>query len=138
MSDYKNQWETAKKKFENTSGVKKPAPTKKNLFGQAVRQKVGIADAFGKVDKLMPDDDGSTMKQQDLDKLGPLVSAAVLEVRDYIKLLSDAIDKEKNEHGKGADAIYRDLKILKAGAGSHDGSHEGEARPDLCGAPGEQ
>ena len=30
------------------------------------------------------------------------------------QLLTDSIDKEKEEHGKGADAIYRDLKILKA------------------------
>jgi len=114
MSNFQQQWETAKKKFENTTGVKKPAPTKKNLFGKAVRQKVGIGEAFGKVDKLMPEDDGSTMSQKDLDKLGPLVSAASQEVRDYLKLLTQAIDGEKNEHGKGAEAIYRDLKILKA------------------------
>jgi hypothetical protein len=43
MSDYKGEWEAAKTKFENSTGVKKPAPTKKNLFGKAVRQKVGIA-----------------------------------------------------------------------------------------------
>jgi len=118
MSDYKGDWETAKTTFEESTGVKKPAPTKKNLFGKAVRQKVGIAEAFGKVDKLMPDtnkiDEMTAMKQKEVDELGPLVSKAGQEVRDYIKLLTDAIDKEKEEHGKGADAIYRDLKILKA------------------------
>lgn len=114
MSDYQGEWEAAKEKFENTTGVKKPAPTKKNLFGKVVRQKVGIGEAFGAVDKLMPEDEGATMRQKDLDKLGALVSAAAQEVRDYLKLLTDAIDKEKEEHGKGADAIYRDLKILKA------------------------
>jgi hypothetical protein len=114
MSDYKGEWEAAKTTFEESTGVKKPAPTKKNLFGKAVRQKVGIAEAFGKVDKLMPEDDGETMRQKDLDKLGQLVSTAGQEVRDYLKLLTDSIDKEKEEHGKGAEAIYRDLKILKA------------------------
>lgn len=114
MSDYKKKWEDAKKKFENTTGVKKPAPTKKNLFGKAVRQKVGIGEAFGKVDKLMPDDDGTSMQQKDVEKLGPLVTTASQEVTNYIKFLTDAINKEKTEHGKGADAIYRDLKILKA------------------------
>lgn len=114
MSNYKGEWESAKKAFESTTGVKKPAPTKKNIFGKAVRQKVGIAEAFGKVDKLMPEDDGTNMKQKDLEQLGRLVSAAGQEVRDYLKLLTEAIDAEKDEHGKGADAIYRDLKILKA------------------------
>jgi hypothetical protein len=114
MSDYKGEWQAAKTRFEESSGVKKPAPTKKNLFGKAVRQKVGIAEAFGKVDKLMPEDDGETMREKDLEKLGPLVSTAGQEVRNYLKLLTDAIDNEKEEHGKGADAIYRDLKILKA------------------------
>lgn len=114
MSDYKGEWESAKKTFENTAGVKKPAPTKKNIFGKVVREKVGIGEAFGKVDKLMPDDDGATMKQKDLEQLAKLVSAAGQEVRAYLKLLTDAIDKEKEEHGKGAEAIYRDLKILKA------------------------
>lgn len=114
MSDFKKQWEAAKKKFESTAGVSKPAPTKQNLFGKAVRQKVGIGEAFGKVDKLMPQDDGTTMKPKDLESLGRLVSAANEEVRGYINFLTQAITKEKDEHGKGADAIYRDLKILKA------------------------
>lgn len=114
MSDFKGQWEASKKKFEATAGVKKPAPTKKNIFGKAVRQKVGIGSAFEKVDKLMPTDAGLEMKQKDVEKLGPLVTAAGHEVRKYIDLLTGAIDKEKTEHGKGADAIYRDLKILKA------------------------
>lgn len=114
MSDFKAQWEAAKGRFENTAGVKKPAPTKKNIFGKAVRQKVGIGSAFERVDKLMPVDDGTSMAQKDLEKLGPLVSAASAEVKSYIALLTTAIDKEKTEHGKGADAIYRDLKILKA------------------------
>lgn len=114
MSDFKGEWEAAKSTFENTTGVKKPAPTKKNVFGKAVRQKVGIGEAFGKVDKLMPEDDGSTMKQKDLEQLGRLVSAAAQEVKDYVKMLTEAINAEKDEHGKGAEAIYRDLKILKA------------------------
>jgi hypothetical protein len=114
MSDFKGEWEAAKSTFENTTGVKKPAPTKKNVFGKAVRQKVGIGEAFGKVDKLMPDDDGSTMKQKDLEQLGRLISAAAQEVKDYVKMLTEAINAEKDEHGKGAEAIYRDLKILKA------------------------
>lgn len=114
MSDYKAKWKSAKAKFEGSTGVKKPAPTKKNLFGKAVRQKVGIGETLGKFDKLMPASHDTPLDAKTQEQLGRIASQVGEEVRSYLDLLNDAINKEKDEHGKAAGSIYRDLKILRA------------------------
>jgi hypothetical protein len=107
---YAEDWQTAKEKFENDTGLKKPAAKGKFLF-VSWRKPSGIEDALKDIDKV------AVTKKEDLDekvfkKWEDLIATLTKKQTAYLKTLDDSIKNEKDESGKSD--LYRHMKILKA------------------------
>src|SRR5689334_13399076 len=112
VSEYANQWKTAKTRFENESGASKPAEKGKVLFIE-YRKSTHIESTLEKLDKALK---GAAQIDTAPAGIIPTAEKLVADLKQrgdaYMQKLNTEVAKEKNAKGKSD--LYRSLKILRA------------------------
>ena len=112
MSNFSQEWATAKTKFENDTDAKKPVQKGKVLF-ISYRKSTKIEGALESLDKLCPGQtDLQTATAEVHGKAAPLIEELKKKTDAYRKELDDAIKLEKPD--KANSETYRSLKVLRA------------------------
>ena len=111
---YLSRWETAKTKFENATGEKKPKP--KGFFNSFFNH-TGLTGALKDMDAIVPLLQPGAIKEAE----GPKVLAKAEEksakltksINEYLKILERDAKMEKADNNAKTD-LYRNLKVLTA------------------------
>lgn len=106
MGNMLNRWTKAKDDFETRTGLKKPKG-KKSILGISI-QSSGIEKSLGDLEDLMDEEiNGKVLK-----KIEPAFTKFKKNAKDYMKVLTDAIDASDVDEEK---ATYnKQSRILKA------------------------
>ncbi len=112
MATYSQRWTTAKTKFEDSTGVKKPKPTGVfNKFFNHTSLTAALAECDGNVGIM------ATAAPKDKPKLLVAAEKSVPKmstaISTYVKVLEDSANDEKSD-AKAKTELYRHLKLLIA------------------------
>jgi hypothetical protein len=114
MATYLQRWETAKTKFTNATGEKKPKPTG---FFNSFFNHTGLTSALKDADAVAAQLSAGATKPEDMPKVlakgDDKFAKLSREITEYLKILDKDAKMEKADNNAKTD-LYRNLKVLSA------------------------
>lgn len=113
-TNYLARWETAKTKFTNATGVKKPKP--KGFFNSFFNH-TGLTTALKEMDAIGAQLEAGATKPEEMPKVlakaDDKVSKLTKAINDYLKILENNAKTEEADNNEKTE-LYRQLKVLSA------------------------